>query len=135
MHITVIARKKQWGFSLIELMVTVAIIAILASVAYPSYQQYVIRSNRSEMQQFLLDIANREEEYLLNNRLYTSTLSDLGLSLTGRLQGLYSTPTITKTDSPPSYTISAEPKSGSVQASDPTLGLTSQGVKTPADKW
>jgi len=135
MHITVIARKKQWGFSLIELMVTVAIIAILASVAYPSYQQYVIRSNRSEMQQFLLDIANREEEYLLNNRLYASTLSDLGLSLTGRLQGMYSTPTITKTDSPPSYTISAAPKSGSVQASDPTLGLTSQGVKTPADKW
>ena len=135
MHMTMITRKKQWGFSLIELMVTVAIIAILASVAYPSYQQYVIRSNRSEMQQFLLDIANREEEYLLNNRLYASTLSDLGLSLTGRLQGMYSTPTITKTDSPPSYTISAAPNSGSLQASDPTLGLTSQGAKTPADKW
>lgn len=125
----------QWGFSLIELMITIAIIAILASVTYPSYQQYVIRSNRSEMQQFLLDIANREEEYLLNNRLYTTNLSDLSLSLPARLQSLYSAPTITKTDSPPRYSISAAPKIGSIQASDPALGLTSQGVKTPADKW
>ena len=135
MYMKLSGRYLQTGFSLIELMITVAIVAILASVAYPSYQQYVIRSNRSEMQQFMLDIANREEEYLLNNRLYTNTLIDLNLSLPSRLQSLYSVPTITKTDSPPSYTISAAPKSGSIQASDPTLGLTSQGVKTPADKW
>ena len=89
----------------------------------------------SEMQQFLLDIANREEEYLLNNRLYTTALTDLSVSLPARLQNLYLAPTISKTDSPPSYSISAAPKSGSIQASDPTLGLTSQGVKTPADKW
>jgi type IV pilus assembly protein PilE len=56
------------GFTLVELMVTVAIVAILASISYPSYIQYVIRSNRSEAQQFMLDVANREEEYFLNNR-------------------------------------------------------------------
>ena len=135
MHVNPFKRDKQSGFTLIELMITVAIIAILASVAFPSYQQYVIRSNRSEMQQFMMDIANREEEFLLNNRIYATSLSDLGLALPGRLQSLYSAPTITKKDSPPSYDISAAPKIGSIQSSDPTLGLTSLGAKTPADKW
>lgn len=133
-------REGMAGFSLVELMVTVAIIGILAGIAYPSYQLYVIRANRSEAQQFMLDIANREEEYRLNNNnhQYTTTWSDLNLSLPTHLQPLY-TITITKEDGPPiySYTITATPKSGTIQAQDPAgaLGLTSQGVKTPADKW
>lgn len=131
-----VCRGETAGFSLIELMVTVAIISILAGIAYPSYQQYVIRANRSEAQQFMLDVANREEEYLLNNRQYTTTLSALNHGLPARLQRLY-TITITKVDSPPSYSITATPKSGTIQAQDPAgaLGLTSQGVRTPADKW
>ena len=135
MQVTLFNPKTHKGFTLIELMITVAIVAILASVAYPSFQQYVIRSNRSEMQQFMLDIANREEEYLLNNRLYANSLSELNLALPNRLQSFYMTPTITKTDSPPAYSISAPTKAGSIQASDPTLGLNSQGAKTPVDKW
>ncbi len=118
-------------------MVTVAIVAILASIAYPSYQQYVIRSNRSEMQQFMLDVANREEEYLLNNRTYTNSLGNLALTVPARLLAFYATPTITVSLTPPSYAISAVPKNGTLQAKDPagTLGLNSQGMKTPADKW
>lgn len=138
MYMKLSGRCLQTGFTLIELMITVAIIAILASVAYPSYQQYVIRSNRSEMQQFLLDIANREEEYLLNNRIYATSLQDMGLdfaALHPHLQSLYSAPTITKTNAPPAYTITAAPKSGSIQFSDGPLSLTSEGVKTPPDKW
>jgi type IV pilus assembly protein PilE len=128
------------GFTLIELMITVAIVAILASVAYPSYQQYVIRSNRSEMEQFMLDVANREEEFLLNNRSYTN-LADLNLSIPARLQSLYTVTAATTTScagttlTAPSYCITSTPIATSIQKNDGTLTLDSQGNKKPLDKW
>lgn len=122
------------GFTLIELMVTVAVVAILAGIAYPSYQQYVIRSNRSEVQQFMMDVANREEEYLLNNRIYTTSLTDLNLALPSHVQSFY-TVTIAITATPPGYTITATPQSGTMQAADGVLTYTSLGAKTPANKW
>src|SRR5690349_1653168 len=73
---------KSLGFTLIELMVTVVIIGILAAVAIPSYQNYIIRANRSSAQQFMLDVANREEQYLLDARTYSATIGTGGLNLT-----------------------------------------------------
>lgn len=131
-----VANAKCPGFTLIELMITVVIVAILAAVAYPSYQRYVIRSNRSEAQQFMLDVANREEEYFLNNRLYVD-LSTLGLAtLPSHLGQFYTLTSVPDNNAqPPSYTITATPKSGTMQASDGALVLTQRGDKTPADKW
>lgn len=62
-------RKKEFGFTLIELMVTVAIVAILAAIAYPSYKEQVARGRRSEAQIALLDAAQwMERQYTLGNR-------------------------------------------------------------------
>jgi type IV pilus assembly protein PilE len=58
------------GFTLIELMVVLAIIAILTAIGYPSYQSYIQRGVRSQGQQFLMDLAQREEQYFLDNRSY-----------------------------------------------------------------
>ncbi|CCQ09609.1 Type IV pilus biogenesis protein PilE [Pseudoalteromonas luteoviolacea B = ATCC 29581] len=70
------------GFSLIELMVTIAIVGILASIAYPSYEQYVKRAARAEAMAALLDAANRQEQYFVDNRAYTTDLAKLAISST-----------------------------------------------------
>lgn len=69
----------EQGFTLIELMIVVAVISILAAIAYPSYQEYVLRSRRAEGQAFLNDAAARQERYRAQNGSYTATVSDLKL--------------------------------------------------------
>jgi type IV pilus assembly protein PilE len=62
--------KLQKGFTLIEVMVVVVIVAILASIIYPSYQQHLIRSKRAAAESFMLSVANKEEQILLDLRCY-----------------------------------------------------------------
>jgi len=72
-------KKTSLGVTLIELLVTIAIIGILASVAFPSFTDYVVRSNRTEGQRELMRIANLQEQYYADRRNYTSVLTQLGL--------------------------------------------------------
>lgn len=75
--------KNNKGFTLIEVMIVVAIIGILAAIAYPSYDEYVKRGNRTEGQAFLQDVAARQERYFSQNNAYitdTDDLAKLGVS-------------------------------------------------------
>ena len=80
---------KLSGFTLIELMITVAILAIVAAVAIPSYTSYVERGKRAEARTALLDIAARQERYYSNNRQYADQLSKLRMSGTKSENGNY----------------------------------------------
>jgi type IV pilus assembly protein PilE len=61
-----IRRRSHTGFTLIEVMITVAIIGILAAIALPSYSAYVQRSHRAEARNFLMTLAQRlEQNYAL----------------------------------------------------------------------
>ncbi|WP_082054927.1 type IV pilin protein [Cupriavidus basilensis] len=125
--------RLEAGFTLIELMVTVAIIAILASVAYPSYLQYVVRSNRVAAESFLLEVSSMQERYLVDNRAYASSLATLGYaSLPATVSPNYQITVAVVAGPPPGYVLSATPQGG--QATNDTacgtLTLSGNGDKS-----
>lgn len=74
--------KHQKGFTLLEVMIVVAVIAILSTFAIPSYNQYVTKARRSDAKTALLKLAQLQEAYFSNNNRYATTLSELFASKT-----------------------------------------------------
>ena len=136
------------GFTLIEMMITVAIISILAAVAIPSYREYNKRANRSAAAQVMLAIQNREEQYILDARAYMGNLGASGLNITGEGWTCTNNTAIPSTSNctnsfytvkstlpnpqttPPTYIITAVPIAGTYQVSDGTLTLNSAGLRS-----
>lgn len=94
------------GFSLIELLITLAVMGILAAVCYPSYQQHVLRSYRAEAITQLLQLANAQEHHLADYGRYSNDLALLGLNaqaVTSRYQF-----SLTLADGDQSYQLTAQ---------------------------
>jgi type IV pilus assembly protein PilE len=140
--------RKQRGVTLMELMIAVVIVGILAAIAVPSYQQYVIRANRSAVQTFMLSIANRQEQFILDKRQYAtgSSIAEIADALNvqppeATVQANYGVAVTHRnapdpaTPNPRTYLITATPVTGSRQTADGALTLNELGQKTPADKW
>lgn len=72
------SRSCGRGFTLIELMITVAILAIIMAIAYPSYTRQVMKAHRGAGQSKLLEIMQAQERYFTTNNSYTADLTDLG---------------------------------------------------------
>ena len=128
--------KFQSGMTLIELMIVVAIIGILASVAYPSYQQYVLRANRAEAQAVLSETAQFMERYFTTNGTYVggtvasvSAVSPKGASGTAIKYNITPATVTTAT----TFTLTAAPVNS--QTADTTCGtltLSNTGAQTPS---
>lgn len=83
--------KTTLGFTLIELMISIAIISVLAAISYPAFQSHTAKSNRSEAQNALTELANKQEIYYAQHNIYSSNVqTELGYgSQNSKPNGLY----------------------------------------------
>src|SRR3546814_6682649 len=109
--------KLGKGFTLIELVVAMAIVAILATIALASYQYAIVKSRRGSAKAFLMDAITREQQYLLDARAYAATLSDLNLAVPADVSSFYTVTVTVSAGLPPLAILSAERKSNSLTSS------------------
>lgn len=120
--------------TLIELMIVVAIVAILGTIAIGNYRNHVLRSNRTEATAALLRIQVAQEKYYLNKNEYANTLAKLGLGTsTSTERGLY-TLQLLNVPATGAQTYTAQATAAGSQAADrdcPTFSIDQTGTKTP----
>ena len=126
--------RRSQGFSLLEILVVVAIIGILAAIALPSYKKQIQRSNRAAAQAFMSDVANKQQIFLSTARTFAGSLSELNMTEPGEIVPKFYKFTVDPAAGPPPcFTITAKAQGN--QTDDGDLTLDCQGTKTPAAKW
>ena len=125
---------RRSGFTLIEVLIVSAIVAVLAAIALQSYQAQIRKGNRAAAQSYMMDLAQREAQYLLDARAYASTETTLGYAATpADVAPHYTISIAAPVVAPPAFTITAT--AIGAQLPDGGLMINSQGTKTPSEKW
>ena len=139
-------RAKQQAFTLIELMIVVAVVGILARIAYPMYVKQVVKGSSTAAQSQLMEPSNLQEKIYLNSSNYASSVDGL---YTGKSDGGLGVTSSTTNDarytlslSPTasaSYTLTAGPVAGTTQEGDGDLSIDSSGQRiwtgSPTGHW
>ncbi|MFC3284190.1 type IV pilin protein [Litchfieldella rifensis] len=121
------------GFTLIELLITVAVIGILAAIAYPLYTGYVEQARRSDGQSMLMQTAGRLERCYTASSSYQGCIAGLDDGGLESADGHYTITASTLTAS--TYTLSASPNGAQADDSCGSLTLDSRGARTPDGCW
>ena len=117
-------------------MIIVVIVAILASVGFPAYQDHVRKTHRSKAKSALSDAASQQEQFFLNNKTYTTDFSTTGINFPTTTEGgLYNLSAVAPTAACPiisCYVLQAVPQAPQDTDTCGTLTYDSNGVKLPA---
>lgn len=127
--------KKNFGFTLIELMITVAVMGILAAIAYPAYLEQVRKSRRADAQAALMNIAARQQQMLLDTRVYAGATTDLNITVPVSVLQSYAVTITVGTATVPSFTATATPSGTQAQDKCGVMTLDQTGAKSPTNCW
>lgn len=112
-----------------ELMIVVAIVAVLAMIAYPSYSQFILKGNRAAAQSYLMDVAQRQQLFFNDSRTFAPDADQLNMTEPERVEDNYTITFAVDPNAPPTFLITATPKSGTAQVSDGSLSIDNTGEK------
>jgi type IV pilus assembly protein PilE len=120
------------GFTLIELIIALAIVGILVAVALPSYRDHLRKSRRAEAQAYLMAVAGRQQQFLIDSRAYATALATIAIPSPADVTAAYDVTLATAAGPPPTFLVSATPKSGTDQTLEPcgVLTIDQTGAKT-----
>jgi type IV pilus assembly protein PilE len=130
------ARSLHAGFTLLELVIVMAVLTLLVTIAYPSYLEHMYKVRRADALGPLLDLASRQEQYMLDHKQYAGNITQLGYAANPYItpEGFYSVAVVTAgCGTAPCYMFTATPVSSKVQAHDvkcTSLSINSTGSKT-----
>ncbi len=128
---------SEKGFTLVEVLIAVAIVGILGAIAYPSYVSFVLTSDRTEGQRELLRLANLQEQVFIDRRSYTSDMTQLGMNADPFIteSTKYSIDAVTDNNGA-TYVLTATANGSQVNDTGCTaLTLNEIGLKTPPACW
>ena len=120
--------RKSQGFTIVELIIAIAIVGILAAIAIPSYQQHLKKGRRADAQQFMSQMAQKQQQFLMDARTYAGTLAELQMTPPTSVTNFYDL-SVAAGGPPPSFTVTAKPKMGTAQEGDGDLTIDNNGTK------
>jgi type IV pilus assembly protein PilE len=120
------------GFTLIELVITIAIVGVLVAVALPTYRDHMRKSRRAEAQAYLMAVAGRQQQFLIDSRSYAANLATINIPMPASVVAAYDVTLVVVGGPPQTFALTAAPKPGTDQVYERcgTLGVDQTGAKT-----
>lgn len=120
------------GFTLIELLIVIAVVAILAAVALPNYRESIKRSARAEAQAYLMAVATRQQQFLMDTRAFSALSVDSILAQPRNVASAYRVTLVTVNGPPPTFMLTANPLSDQASEKCGTLTIDQTGTRSAA---
>lgn len=129
-------RRDMRAFSLIELLIVMAVIAIITVAALPAYREHIRKAARADAQSFLTDVASRQQQYLVDKRRYAASIAALNMAPSGNVTAKFDPITVEAPNvDPPTFRIIARAIGDQAHDKCPTLTLDSAGNREPSGCW